>query len=230
MNNYDFLSSLLTTIPDDVRAISLSGYAIAIIISLAVSLLISGLYVTYFDPNSTGSKIHRSFPLLGMAVNTIFITVQFSLPLSLGLLGALSIVRFRTPIKEPEEIGFILLVIACSISIATFNIAIAALLFFVTFLFLFTFNKMPNFSWLNSNSATLSLLIIHDEASDETEIDDIKAILSHQNLKYRISSIHSDTQQTSLSVFIKNLSDDDLGIVPAIKAQNSNITVDVYRK
>ena len=106
-------------------------------ISLLCSLFISFLYVKFYKSRATGSQVHRAFPLLGMSVTAIFICIQFSLPLSLGLLGALSIVRFRTPIKEPEEIGFIMLVIAASLSCATFNllflgvilvVAVAALL------------------------------------------------------------------------------------------------------
>ena len=153
MNNYDFLQSLLTTIPEDVRHVSLYGYVALIVISIIAALLISHLYVKFFDTNSTGSRIHRAFPLLGPAVTTIFLTVQFSLPLSLGLLGALSIVRFRTPIKEPEEIGFILLVIACSISIATFNVAFAALLYATVFVFLFIQNLLPGSTLISSNTA-----------------------------------------------------------------------------
>lgn len=90
-------------------------------VSLLCSLFISFLYVKFYKSRATGSQIHRAFPLLGISVTAIFICIQFSLPLSLGLLGALSIVRFRTPIKEPEEIGFIMLVIATSICCATFN-------------------------------------------------------------------------------------------------------------
>ena len=90
-------------------------------ISLLCSLFISFLYVKFYKSRATGSQIHRAFPLLGVSVTAIFICIQFSLPLSLGLLGALSIVRFRTPIKEPEEIGFIMLAIATSICCATFN-------------------------------------------------------------------------------------------------------------
>ena len=73
--------------------------------------------------------MHRAFPLLGLSITAIFVCIQFSLPLSLGLLGALSIVRFRTPIKEPEEIGFIMLVIAASIATATFKLAFVGILF-----------------------------------------------------------------------------------------------------
>ena len=81
--------------------------------------------------------MHRAFPLLGISITAIFVTIQFSLPLSLGLLGALSIVRFRTPIKEPEEIGFIMLVIAVSIATATFKLAFVGVIFVVALTALF---------------------------------------------------------------------------------------------
>lgn len=95
--------------------------SVALAASLACSLIWSWAYSTFYGARSTGSNIHRCFPLIGIAVTAIFICVQFSLPLSLGLLGSLSIVRFRTPIKEPEEIGFIMLVIASSLCCASFN-------------------------------------------------------------------------------------------------------------
>src|SRR4026209_308623 len=83
-----------------------------------------------FSPSrAPGSQVYRAFPLLGLSITAIFVCIQFSLPLSLGLLGALSIVRFRTPIKEPEEIGFIMLVIAASIATASFKLAFVGLLF-----------------------------------------------------------------------------------------------------
>ncbi len=100
-------------------------------VSLGASLYISYLYVVFFKSRATGSEIHRAFPLVGVAVTAIFVSVQFSLPLSLGLLGALSIVRFRTPIKEPEEIGFILLVVATSFTAATFNMIFLSILLVV---------------------------------------------------------------------------------------------------
>ena len=98
-------------------------------VSLAGSLLASWLYLLFYSSRATGSQVHRAFPLLGLSITAIFVCIQFSLPLSLGLLGALSIVRFRTPIKEPEEIGFIMLVIAASIATATFKLAFVGILF-----------------------------------------------------------------------------------------------------
>ncbi|HEY5997669.1 MAG TPA: DUF4956 domain-containing protein [bacterium] len=96
-------------------------FAIAILVSLVASLVASWLYTRFYERRGTGSQINRAFPLLGISITSLFICIQVSLPLSLGLLGALSIIRFRTPIKEPEEVGFIMLVIAASIICATFN-------------------------------------------------------------------------------------------------------------
>ena len=106
-------------------------------VSLLSSLFISYLYVHFYSNRATGSQVHRAFPLLGISVTAIFVTIQFSLPLSLGLLGALSIVRFRTPIKEPEEIGFIMLVISTSIAVATFKLAFVGIIFVVALAALF---------------------------------------------------------------------------------------------
>ena len=51
-------------------------------------------------------------PILAGIIFLIIIIVKSSLALSLGLVGALSIVRFRTPIKEPEELVYLFLIIA----------------------------------------------------------------------------------------------------------------------
>lgn len=106
-------------------------FAVAILVSLAASLAASWLYGRFYERRGTGSQINRAFPLLGISITALFICIQVSLPLSLGLLGALSIIRFRTPIKEPEEVGFIMLVIAASIICATFNFQFLLFLYLV---------------------------------------------------------------------------------------------------
>jgi len=111
--------------------IGIAGFVVLMLVSLASSLLAAFLYLQFYANRATGSQVHRAFPLLGVSITAIFVAIQFSLPLSLGLLGALSIVRFRTPIKEPEEIGFIMLVIATSIACATFKLAFVGLIFVV---------------------------------------------------------------------------------------------------
>ena len=202
MNNYEFLKSLLSTIPEDSRNISFAGFALLIVASMIAALLIAHLYLKFFDANSTGSRIHRAFPLIGPAVTTIFLTVQFSLPLSLGLLGALSIVRFRTPIKEPEEIGFILLVIATSISIATFNLGFAALLYVLVFLLLTILKRVPGMVFSEANSVVLNVLVQGDDGLQK--IQSVNGRLNDLNIRSFVSSVHSDGGATTASIILKN--------------------------
>jgi hypothetical protein len=113
-----------------------AGMALALLVSTAAALAAQLLYETFYDHVETGSQIQRSFLLMGPSVTLLFITVQLSLPLSLGLLGALSIVRFRVPIKEPEEVGFLMVVIASSIACATASYGLLGMLFAIVLLVL----------------------------------------------------------------------------------------------
>jgi hypothetical protein len=76
------------------------------------------------------------FLIGGPSITALFLGIQSSIPLSLGLLGALSFVRFRTPVKDPAEIGFLLLLIASSIGASSGNFMVTALLFLAVFVVL----------------------------------------------------------------------------------------------
>lgn len=130
----------------NMQQIGLGPFVVLMAVSLACSLIVSLLYVQFYASRATGSQVHRAFPLLGISITAIFVCIQFSLPLSLGLLGALSIVRFRTPIKEPEEVGFIMLVIAVSIATATFKLAFVGLLLVVALVALLVQTRAGGFS------------------------------------------------------------------------------------
>lgn len=114
--------------------LSPAAFLLLLALSALSALVVAFLYTRFYGSRATGSEIHRAFPLLAIAVTAIFIAIQFSLPLSLGLLGALSIVRFRTPIKEPEEIGFLMVVVAASLACATAQLLFLAGILVMTFL------------------------------------------------------------------------------------------------
>jgi hypothetical protein len=124
----DLLGQLSRWPGGDLSGIGPLPLLVVLATSGAAAFFVAWLYSAFYSARATGSEIHRAFPLLGISVAAIFVAIQFSLPLSLGLLGALSIVRFRTPIKEPEEIGFLMVVIACSLACATFHFVFLLLL------------------------------------------------------------------------------------------------------
>ena len=76
-------------------------------ISLVCSLFIAYLYVHFYSSRATGSQVHRAFPLLGISITAIFISIQFSLPLSLGLLGLLPL-RVGRPPGRQDPAAFLL--------------------------------------------------------------------------------------------------------------------------
>jgi hypothetical protein len=108
------------------------------IIRIGVSVLASVIaylfYQLFYGSRHIGAGVHRTFLIGGPAITMIFLVIQTSIPLGVGLLGALSFVRFRTPIKDPAEIGFLLLLIASSIGAATGNLIPVAILFAVVFI------------------------------------------------------------------------------------------------
>jgi len=96
---------------------------------LAASVVVYLMYHLFYGSRNIGAGVDRCFILGGPAITALFLGIQSSIPLSLGLLGALSFVRFRTPVKDSAEIGFLLLLIASSIGIATKTYAIVIVLF-----------------------------------------------------------------------------------------------------
>jgi len=103
-------------------------------LSLIASIIVYFMYQLFYGSRHIGAGVHRTFLIGGPAITMIFLVIQTSIPLGIGLLGALSFVRFRTPIKDPAEIGFLLLLIASAISAATGNLIPIAILFTLVFI------------------------------------------------------------------------------------------------
>jgi len=76
-------------------------------------------------------------PVLSTVVFLVIVVVKSSLALSLGLVGALSIVRFRTPIKEPEELVYLFLAISIGLGYAAGQILITTILVMAILLIIF---------------------------------------------------------------------------------------------
>ena len=75
-------------------------FGIALILSVVFSYLLKYFYINFWNSIADKENISSNFVLLTVIITVIITVVKSSLALSLGLVGALSIVRFRTPIKE----------------------------------------------------------------------------------------------------------------------------------
>jgi len=106
---------------------------IAIGFSLVASIIIYFMYQIFYGSRNVGAGVHRLFIIGGPAITALFVAIQSSVPLGLGLLGTLAFVRFRAPVKDPAEIGFLLLLVATSIGAATKNYLVVGILFIIVF-------------------------------------------------------------------------------------------------
>lgn len=82
-----------------------------------LAFLLSKIYIKYGNSLSNRKAFSNNFIILGLTTMFIITVVKASLSLSLGLVGALSIVRFRSAIKEPEELAYLFLIISLGLGI-----------------------------------------------------------------------------------------------------------------
>lgn len=110
MKDKSFLNDLLNQFGSGEQ--SITDFLINIFMTIILAYLIGLLYAKYGNSLSNRKKLSQTFVLIAVTVMLIITIVKSSLALSLGLVGALSIVRFRTAIKEPEELVYFFIAIA----------------------------------------------------------------------------------------------------------------------
>jgi hypothetical protein len=171
-------------------------FILAVVLSVITAVIISAFYRIFYENRATGSQIHRSFLLISPAITALFIAIQFSLPLSLGLVGALTIIRFRTPIKEPEEVGFIMLVIATAIVCATFNYLLLAILLGLALIVLLGQKYFPRLLRSKRNDGMV-LISLNGEMPAEQR-DKLLGVLNTKLINGRLQSISYSNDHTTI--------------------------------
>ncbi|MCR4907858.1 MAG: DUF4956 domain-containing protein [Lachnospiraceae bacterium] len=111
------------------QSISLSTL-ITILVDMAIALLIGFLIYQIYKHYFSGVIYSRTFALtlIGMTVLTCMVTLAIStnIVISLGMVGALSIVRYRTAVKEPLDIMYLFWAITMGITIGASMYLLAA--------------------------------------------------------------------------------------------------------
>jgi hypothetical protein len=96
---------------------ALPAFVFSLLLAALLGALLGEAYVRFGRSLSNRRMFARNFLLLTVATTLVISIIKSSLALSLGLVGALSIVRFRAAIKEPEELAFLFLAIAAGLGL-----------------------------------------------------------------------------------------------------------------
>ncbi len=97
--------------------VDLPSFALNIALAALMAWILARVYERYGETLSNRRQFGRNFVLIAMTTVLIISVVKSSQALSLGLVGALSIVRFRAAIKEPEELAYLFLNIAIGLGL-----------------------------------------------------------------------------------------------------------------
>ena len=213
--------------------INLTNFVIAIIISAILAYVVKISYVKV--SRSLNDKEHFSEIFVPLAViTTLVITVvKFSLSLSLGLVGALSIVRFRAAIKEPEELVYLFFVIGIGLANGANQFMIAIISTFIIILILYIrkiYNDKKDSNSLTESSTNILQLQIDDKKVDsEKIIERIKKNLNYLNLKSFSSDLETrqfnfwfDVDQKKLTILIND--------IEKISSENENIKIQIFSR
>ncbi|MBF0382430.1 MAG: DUF4956 domain-containing protein [Magnetococcales bacterium] len=152
--------------------ISIVEFSTNLLIAFLLSYTVGLVYTHFGQALSNRRAFARNFVVVSMSTMFIITIVKSSLALSLGLVGALSIVRFRTAIKEPEELAHVFLSIAIGLGLGANQTMITVV---ATLVILAVIILRSRFSPARSDR-NLQLIITNNEP-DKMGIDDIVKVL-----------------------------------------------------
>ena len=122
--------------------LNLDNFIYNLIISAILSFLVQLFYLKFSSTLSNRLDFSKNFVVLGIATTIVITIVKSSLALSLGLVGALSIVRFRAAIKEPEELVYLFLIISIGLGCGAGQIKIITVGTIFSLIVIFLYNLL----------------------------------------------------------------------------------------
>lgn len=182
---------------------SVWNYSLNILLTALLAYLLSILYNRFGHSLSNRKSFGKNFVMLAVTTMIIITIVKSSLALSLGLVGALSIVRFRAAIKEPEELTFLFLNIAIGLGFG----ADQKMATIIGFLFLSLFLIGKNIFYKKSNNEFQNLIItINTQKPDKDQLNVIIETLKQFCLKVDLKRFdeNSTNLETSFIVEFEN--------------------------
>ena len=190
--------------------LSITAMILNLLFGLLLSVLLAIYYAKFGDSLSNRSKFAPILPLLSLITLLVISIVKSSLALSLGLVGALSIVRFRTAIKDPEELVFLFFAIAIGLGLGA-DQRIPTLVAFIIIMGYLVGRKIINKS-LNlsaQNNLYMNILLPLTDTSEDA-FGFVNKILGEELQRVDLRKFETNGQEMRLIFYFKTKSADTL--------------------
>ena len=157
------------------------------------------------------------FLLLIPTMILIITVIKTSIALSLGLVGALSIIRFRTPIKEPEELAYIFIAIAIGLGLGA-NQVLATVVGFAVVAIVMLPAMFKRSAAARSHNAYIDI-VLEPKDGPKFDMEVFTSILDQASLKYRIKRVTETSERNEITLQVPSL---DMAIYEKVKDGLSN--------
>ena len=180
--------------------LSYQEIALSLILAAICSVIIKYVYIKYSKSLSNKKVFADIFILLSTVTCIVITVVKFSLALSLGLVGALSIVRFRAAIKEPEELVYLFLIIGIGLGAGAgqYKATIMLTVFAAIVIYLQNFFKKSDKTIVDTN--VLKIECIKDVF--ETVQNEVNQISKNFNINLILKSYNTSDSTCSLTYLL----------------------------
>ena len=209
-----FKSSFL----ENVTNISILDMVIAMVLAFAIGMFIFLIYKKTYQGVMYSSSFGVTLVALTMITTLVILAVTSNVVLSLGMVGALSIVRFRTAIKEPLDIAFLFWAIAVGIVLAAGMIPLAVFGSVMVGIFLLIF--------VNRKSHLLPYIVVVNCSGHEAELkvcDFVKA--NTQKMTVKSKSAQKGNLELSIEVRLKEDNTDFINTIADMDGVSSAVLV-----
>ena len=189
--------------------IELSNFILSLLCAAFLSFIIHIFYIKFSTTLSNRIEFSKNFVVLGVATCIVIMIVKSSLALSLGLVGALSIVRFRAAIKEPEELVYLFLIIAVGLGCGANQLVITVVGIFFALLTILIYSKYLKGSNNKFNDIINMSVIIDDDITD-IQINKLIDELINKSIELKFISMSRTEHNTSINVELRTNNFNDL--------------------
>ena len=202
-------------------SISLDDFLKQISVSLILSIILAETYRKFSLALSNKIQFSNNLILVGVITTLVISIVKSSLALSLGLVGALSIVRFRTAIKDPEDLSYLFLSIAIGLGTGAGLISITIIAFVLILLTIIAITKYRIKKETNNLYLTLSIDVVKDK--------NLKTLLDQELGNYQIKRVDVKDKETDYLIEIGSLNNEKLdSLKNKLRSANLGISFSIF--
>ncbi len=217
-DSFSFSDIFKSSFLENVTAVSVLDMALTIALAFGIGLFIFFVYKKTYRGVMYSSSFGTTLIALTMITSQVILAVTSNVVLSLGMVGALSIVRFRTAIKEPLDIAFLFWAIAAGIILAAGMIPLAVVgSVIIGLILLFFVNKKSH------KNPYIVVLSCADHAAEQAAMEYLRAQTERCVVKSK--SAQNGLIELNLEVRLKDDNTDFVNELSSMDKVNSAVLV-----